>query len=183
MACPLSLGRKGAVGGWRCLPEGHRLYRLSSAISSLAAGIRGGIFTLVFARLNIRLRNCLFRSLVSQETSFFDENRTGWSLLGTLGVQGELASCGALTAAWLTTPARRPVVQFRVDPWDTKLPGDIFGVSWEHHGTLAGPLEVLCSDQSLSCLVKTQGPVLPKGEAHRGPVPVDQVMGEAAGRE
>ncbi|XP_013359116.1 PREDICTED: ATP-binding cassette sub-family B member 9 isoform X2 [Chinchilla lanigera] len=41
------------------------------------AGIRGGIFTLIFARLNIRLRNCLFRSLVSQETSFFDENRTG----------------------------------------------------------------------------------------------------------
>uniref|UniRef100_G1PUZ1 ATP binding cassette subfamily B member 9 n=1 Tax=Myotis lucifugus TaxID=59463 RepID=G1PUZ1_MYOLU len=44
--------------------------------SSFAAGIRGGIFTLIFARLNIRLRNCLFRSLVSQETSFFDENRT-----------------------------------------------------------------------------------------------------------
>ncbi|XP_048199028.1 ABC-type oligopeptide transporter ABCB9 isoform X3 [Perognathus longimembris pacificus] len=42
-----------------------------------SAGIRGGIFTLIFARLNIRLRNCLFRSLVSQETSFFDENRTG----------------------------------------------------------------------------------------------------------
>ncbi|XP_074061591.1 ABC-type oligopeptide transporter ABCB9 isoform X3 [Macrotis lagotis] len=49
----------------------------SSCASSLLAGIRGGIFTLVFARLNIRLRNCLFRSLVSQETSFFDENRTG----------------------------------------------------------------------------------------------------------
>ncbi|XP_028913875.1 ATP-binding cassette sub-family B member 9 [Ornithorhynchus anatinus] len=45
--------------------------------SSFAAGIRGGIFTLIFARLNIRLRNCLFKSLVSQETSFFDENRTG----------------------------------------------------------------------------------------------------------
>ncbi|XP_058387292.1 ABC-type oligopeptide transporter ABCB9 [Diceros bicornis minor] len=45
--------------------------------SSFAAGIRGGIFTLVFARLNIRLRNRLFRSLVSQEMSFFDENRTG----------------------------------------------------------------------------------------------------------
>ncbi|ELR49807.1 hypothetical protein E5288_WYG020901 [Bos mutus] len=45
--------------------------------SSFAAGIRGGIFTLIFARLNIRLRNRLFRSLVSQETSFFDENRTG----------------------------------------------------------------------------------------------------------
>ncbi|XP_068937804.1 ABC-type oligopeptide transporter ABCB9 isoform X2 [Petaurus breviceps papuanus] len=49
----------------------------SSCASLLLAGIRGGIFTLVFARLNIRLRNCLFRSLVSQETSFFDENRTG----------------------------------------------------------------------------------------------------------
>uniref|UniRef100_G1SR10 ATP binding cassette subfamily B member 9 n=1 Tax=Oryctolagus cuniculus TaxID=9986 RepID=G1SR10_RABIT len=45
--------------------------------SSFAAGARGGIFTLVFARLNVRLRSCLFRSLVSQETSFFDENRTG----------------------------------------------------------------------------------------------------------
>ncbi|KAJ6651117.1 hypothetical protein lerEdw1_000793 [Lerista edwardsae] len=45
--------------------------------SSFAAGIRGGVFTLVFARLNIRLRNNLFRSLVVQEMSFFDENRTG----------------------------------------------------------------------------------------------------------
>ncbi|XP_063000463.1 ABC-type oligopeptide transporter ABCB9 [Elgaria multicarinata webbii] len=45
--------------------------------SSFAAGIRGGVFTLVFARLNIRLRNNLFRSLVTQEMSFFDENLTG----------------------------------------------------------------------------------------------------------
>ncbi|KAH0625406.1 hypothetical protein JD844_014896 [Phrynosoma platyrhinos] len=37
--------------------------------SSFAAGIRGGVFTLVFARLNIRLRNSLFQSLVSQEMS------------------------------------------------------------------------------------------------------------------
>ncbi|EAW98363.1 ATP-binding cassette, sub-family B (MDR/TAP), member 9, isoform CRA_j [Homo sapiens] len=52
--------------------------RLSSSCACWPlAGIRGGIFTLIFARLNIRLRNCLFRSLVSQETSFFDENRTG----------------------------------------------------------------------------------------------------------
>ncbi|PNJ82121.1 ABCB9 isoform 13, partial [Pongo abelii] len=51
--------------------------RLSSSCACWPlAGIRGGIFTLIFARLNIRLRNCLFRSLVSQETSFFDENRT-----------------------------------------------------------------------------------------------------------
>uniref|UniRef100_A0A670YUW3 ABC-type oligopeptide transporter ABCB9 n=1 Tax=Pseudonaja textilis TaxID=8673 RepID=A0A670YUW3_PSETE len=45
--------------------------------SSFTAGIRGGLFTLVFARLNIRLRNRLFRSLVVQEMSFFDENLTG----------------------------------------------------------------------------------------------------------
>uniref|UniRef100_A0A8D0GYY7 ABC transmembrane type-1 domain-containing protein n=1 Tax=Sphenodon punctatus TaxID=8508 RepID=A0A8D0GYY7_SPHPU len=45
--------------------------------SSFAAGIRGGVFTLIFARLNLRLRDCLFRSLVSQEISFFDENLTG----------------------------------------------------------------------------------------------------------
>ncbi|XP_060049191.1 ABC-type oligopeptide transporter ABCB9 isoform X2 [Erinaceus europaeus] len=32
---------------------------------------------LAIGRLNIRLRNLLFRSLVSQEMSFFDENRTG----------------------------------------------------------------------------------------------------------
>ncbi|XP_027432549.1 ATP-binding cassette sub-family B member 9 isoform X3 [Zalophus californianus] len=32
---------------------------------------------LAIGRLNIRLRNRLFRSLVSQEMSFFDENRTG----------------------------------------------------------------------------------------------------------
>ncbi|XP_012586568.1 PREDICTED: ATP-binding cassette sub-family B member 9 isoform X2 [Condylura cristata] len=49
----------------------------SSCVCWPSAGIRGGIFTLIFARLNIRLRNRLFRSLVSQETSFFDENRTG----------------------------------------------------------------------------------------------------------
>ncbi|XP_055987343.1 ABC-type oligopeptide transporter ABCB9 isoform X2 [Sorex fumeus] len=36
-----------------------------------------GMCLLAVGRLNIRLRNRLFRSLVSQETSFFDENRTG----------------------------------------------------------------------------------------------------------
>nr|XP_055178437.1 ABC-type oligopeptide transporter ABCB9 isoform X3 [Nyctereutes procyonoides] len=51
--------------------------RSLSCVCWLLAGIRGGIFTLIFARLNIRLRNRLFRSLVSQEMSFFDENRTG----------------------------------------------------------------------------------------------------------
>ncbi|KAM3867703.1 ABC-type oligopeptide transporter ABCB9 [Diretmus argenteus] len=45
--------------------------------SSLAMGVRGGTFTLTFARLNLRLRNLLFRSLMSQEIGFFDENHTG----------------------------------------------------------------------------------------------------------
>ncbi|XP_070712081.1 ABC-type oligopeptide transporter ABCB9-like [Pempheris klunzingeri] len=46
-------------------------------ISSLAMGIRGGVFTLTFARLNLRLRNHLFRTLMRQEIAFFDENHTG----------------------------------------------------------------------------------------------------------
>ncbi|KAG9487673.1 hypothetical protein GDO78_007464, partial [Eleutherodactylus coqui] len=45
--------------------------------SSFSAGVRGGLFGYTFARLNIRIRNLLFRSLVSQEIAFFDENHTG----------------------------------------------------------------------------------------------------------
>ncbi|XP_034154754.2 ATP-binding cassette sub-family B member 9 [Pangasianodon hypophthalmus] len=46
-------------------------------VSSLAVGFRGGVFSLTFARLNIRLRNLLFRSLMHQEIGFFDANHTG----------------------------------------------------------------------------------------------------------
>ncbi|KAF4074664.1 hypothetical protein AMELA_G00241780 [Ameiurus melas] len=46
-------------------------------ISSVAVGFRGGVFSLTFARLNIRLRNLLFRSLMHQEIGFFDDNHTG----------------------------------------------------------------------------------------------------------
>ncbi|KAL7392128.1 hypothetical protein ABVT39_019762 [Epinephelus coioides] len=45
--------------------------------SSLAMGVRGGVFTLTFAKLNLRLRNHLFRTLMRQEIGFFDENHTG----------------------------------------------------------------------------------------------------------
>ncbi|XP_054630293.1 ATP-binding cassette sub-family B member 9 isoform X1 [Dunckerocampus dactyliophorus] len=45
--------------------------------SSIAVGVRGGVFTLTFARLNLRLRNHLFRALTRQEIGFFDENHTG----------------------------------------------------------------------------------------------------------
>ncbi|XP_054457027.1 ATP-binding cassette sub-family B member 9 [Anoplopoma fimbria] len=45
--------------------------------SSLAMGVRGGVFTLTFAKLNLRLRNHLFRTLMRQEIAFYDENHTG----------------------------------------------------------------------------------------------------------
>lgn len=40
-------------------------------------GVRGGSFMLAFARLNLRIRNQLYRVLMRQEISFFDENHTG----------------------------------------------------------------------------------------------------------
>uniref|UniRef100_A0A8C9T1B5 ABC-type oligopeptide transporter ABCB9 n=1 Tax=Scleropages formosus TaxID=113540 RepID=A0A8C9T1B5_SCLFO len=46
-------------------------------VSSVAIGVRGGVFSLTFARLNVRLRNLLFRSLMRQEIGFFDANHTG----------------------------------------------------------------------------------------------------------
>ncbi|KAM4745397.1 ABC-type oligopeptide transporter ABCB9 [Anableps anableps] len=46
-------------------------------VSSMAIGVRGGVFTLTFARLNLRLRSRLFRTLMRQEIAFFDENHTG----------------------------------------------------------------------------------------------------------
>lgn len=52
----------------------HNLFLL---LSSVAMGVRGGVFTLTFARLNLRLRNHLFRTLMRQEIAFFDENHTG----------------------------------------------------------------------------------------------------------
>ncbi|XP_014866298.1 PREDICTED: ATP-binding cassette sub-family B member 9 isoform X2 [Poecilia mexicana] len=46
-------------------------------VSSIAIGVRGGVFTLTMARLNVRLRSRLFRTLMTQEIAFFDENHTG----------------------------------------------------------------------------------------------------------
>ncbi|XP_065177863.1 ABC-type oligopeptide transporter ABCB9-like [Sycon ciliatum] len=48
-----------------------------SAVGALGAGVRGGLFSLVCARLNIRLRNKLFGSVVRQDMAFFDTTRTG----------------------------------------------------------------------------------------------------------
>ncbi|TRZ02131.1 hypothetical protein DNTS_031910, partial [Danionella cerebrum] len=46
-------------------------------VSSIAIGFRGGVFSVTFARLNVRLRNLLFRSLMQQDIGFFDANHTG----------------------------------------------------------------------------------------------------------
>ncbi|XP_061117205.1 ATP-binding cassette sub-family B member 9 [Conger conger] len=46
-------------------------------LSSIAIGLRGGVFSITFARLNVRLRNLLFRSLMRQEIAFFDATHTG----------------------------------------------------------------------------------------------------------
>ncbi|XP_055487154.1 antigen peptide transporter 2-like [Leucoraja erinacea] len=45
--------------------------------SSIAAGLRGGLFTFTMSRLNRRIRSQLFSSLVQQEIAFFDATKTG----------------------------------------------------------------------------------------------------------
>lgn len=52
-------------------------FSLFFLLSSMAIGVRGGVFTLTMARLNLRLRSRLFRTLMTQEIAFFDENHTG----------------------------------------------------------------------------------------------------------
>jgi len=52
-----------------------------SLMASLCAGLRGGCFMISIQRLNIRVRNALFASISRQEIGFFDETRTGKSLV------------------------------------------------------------------------------------------------------
>jgi len=44
---------------------------------AICAGLRGGIFSYVCARFNIRINNTLFSSIVKQEIGFFDKTNTG----------------------------------------------------------------------------------------------------------
>jgi ATP-binding cassette, subfamily B (MDR/TAP), member 9 len=44
---------------------------------ALFTGVRGGLFTWSMTRLNVRIRQGLFRSLLQQEAGFFDLTRTG----------------------------------------------------------------------------------------------------------
>lgn len=48
-----------------------------SLACALFTGMRGGLFTLAMARLNIRFRQRLFASLLSQDMAFFDTTKTG----------------------------------------------------------------------------------------------------------
>ena len=48
-----------------------------SLLASISAGLRGGCFTIVSQKLNIRVRNALFKSITNQEIGFFDDMKTG----------------------------------------------------------------------------------------------------------
>ncbi|XP_006815751.1 ABC-type oligopeptide transporter ABCB9 [Saccoglossus kowalevskii] len=50
---------------------------LISAGTALTSGLRGTLFMIVMARLNIRIRNCLYSSIASQDIGFFDCTKTG----------------------------------------------------------------------------------------------------------
>lgn len=49
----------------------------AAAAAAVFAGVRGGLFTAVGARVNVRIRQMLFDSLVRQEIGFFDTTKTG----------------------------------------------------------------------------------------------------------
>lgn len=50
---------------------------LCAAVCGACTGLRGGIFTIVGARVNRRIRDMLFQSLIRQEVGFFDTAKTG----------------------------------------------------------------------------------------------------------
>ncbi|XP_013372387.1 PREDICTED: antigen peptide transporter 2 isoform X1 [Chinchilla lanigera] len=50
---------------------------LLSVGSSLSGGCRGGLFTYVMSRINLRIRKKLFSSLLRQDLGFFQETKTG----------------------------------------------------------------------------------------------------------
>ncbi|RVE59997.1 hypothetical protein OJAV_G00193880 [Oryzias javanicus] len=64
-------------GGQTHFASAVGLLILFSVGSSLFSGLRGGIFMCSLARLNKRLKNLLFHSLLQQEMHFFEENKPG----------------------------------------------------------------------------------------------------------
>ncbi|KAF6365459.1 transporter 2, ATP binding cassette subfamily B member [Rhinolophus ferrumequinum] len=62
--------------------------------SSLSAGLRGGSFTFIMSRINLRIREQLFSSLLRQDLSFFQETKTG-------ELNSRLNSDTKLMSSWL----------------------------------------------------------------------------------
>ncbi|XP_063959640.1 ABC-type oligopeptide transporter ABCB9-like [Lytechinus pictus] len=50
---------------------------LISLFTTICVGLRIGLLNLAMARLNRRINNCLFDSIIKQDITFFDENSTG----------------------------------------------------------------------------------------------------------
>ncbi|XP_074167186.1 antigen peptide transporter 2 [Sminthopsis crassicaudata] len=67
---------------------------LFSLGSSFSAGCRGGLFTLILSRINLRIRRLLFSSLLRQDLSFFQETKTG-------ELNSRLSSDTNLMSRWL----------------------------------------------------------------------------------
>lgn len=65
---------------------------LFSVGSSLSAGCRGGTFTFIMSRINLRIREQLFSSLLRQDLGFFQETKTG-ELNSRLNSDTKLMSC------------------------------------------------------------------------------------------
>ncbi|NP_001040087.1 transporter 2, ATP-binding cassette, sub-family B [Bos taurus] len=67
---------------------------LFSVGSSLCAGCRGSIFTFTMSRINLRIREMLFSSLLCQDLPFFQETKTG-------ELNSRLSSDTKLMSNWL----------------------------------------------------------------------------------
>ncbi|XP_036104835.1 antigen peptide transporter 2 isoform X2 [Molossus molossus] len=67
---------------------------LFSVGSSLSAGCRGGCFVLTMSRINLRIREQLFSSLLRQDLGFFQETKTG-------ELNSRLNSDTKLMSSWL----------------------------------------------------------------------------------
>ncbi|XP_058520806.1 antigen peptide transporter 2 isoform X2 [Ochotona princeps] len=67
---------------------------LFSVGSSLCAGCRGGFFTFTMSRINLRIREQLFSSLLRQDLGFFQETKTG-------ELNSRLSSDTLLMSRWL----------------------------------------------------------------------------------
>ncbi|XP_060018527.1 antigen peptide transporter 2 isoform X2 [Lagenorhynchus albirostris] len=67
---------------------------LFSVGSSLSAGCRGSTFTFIMSRINLRVRELLFSSLLCQDPAFFQETKTG-------ELNSRLSSDTKLMSNWL----------------------------------------------------------------------------------